>query len=314
MRLTETAVRSFAVAKLFRDHKDKINSMDFSTDGSTLISSSDDDSIVLYNCLEGVKGKQTFSKKYGVDLIRLTHAANTAVHASTKVDDTIRYLSLHDNKYIRYFPGHTKKVTCLCMSPADDLFISGSLDRTLRLWDLRSNNCQGLMNLPSRPVAAFDPEGLIFGVGMEANLIKLYDLRTFDKGPFSTFKLDCEIDCDWTGLKFSPDGRYILITTNGSVIRLIDAYDGHVKHSLKGHVNEVGDPLEASFSPDNHYIFSGTSNGCVTCWQVETGASTVLQNNKSHVGPVQCCQFNPKYMMMVTACQHIAFWLPEQDE
>ena len=87
-----------------------------------------------------------------------------------------------------YFPGHSKKVTCLCMSPADDLFISGSLDRTLRLWDLRSNNCQGLMNLPSRPVAAFDPEGLIFGVGMEANTIKLYDLRTFDKGPFSTFK------------------------------------------------------------------------------------------------------------------------------
>ena len=26
------------------------------------------------------------SKKYGVDLIRFTHAANTAVHCSTKVD------------------------------------------------------------------------------------------------------------------------------------------------------------------------------------------------------------------------------------
>ena len=23
--------------------------------------------------------------------------------------DTIRYLSLHDNKYLRYFPGHTKQ-------------------------------------------------------------------------------------------------------------------------------------------------------------------------------------------------------------
>ena len=65
------------------------------------------------------------------------------------------------------------------------------------------------------------------------------------------------MDCDWTGLKFSPDGRYILITTNGSVIRLIDAFDGHIKHNLKGHVNEVGDPLEACFSPDSHYIFSG---------------------------------------------------------
>lgn len=314
MRLTETAVRSFAVAKNFRDHKDKINSLDFSADGSILISSSDDDSIVIYNCYEGVKKNQTYSKKYGVDLIRLTHDSNMAVHASTKIDDTIRYLSLHDNKYIRYFRDHTKKVTCLSMSPTEDLFLSGSLDRTLRLWDVRSNNCQGLMNLPTRPVAAFDPEGLIFGVGMDTNVIKLYDLRTFDKGPFSTFKLDQEVDCDWTGLKFSPDGRYILITTNGSAIRLVDAFDGVVKHNLTGHVNDVGSPLEACFSPDSHYIFSGTSNACVTCWQVETGASTVLQNIKSHVGPVQCCQFNPKYMMMVTACQNIAFWLPDHED
>ena len=75
-------------------------------------------------------------------------------------------------------------------------------------------------------------------------------------------RLEPEIDCDWTGLKFSPDGRYILITTNGSVIRLLDAFDGTIKHSLKGHVNEVGDPLEASFSPDSHYIFSGEITCC----------------------------------------------------
>ena len=60
MRLTETAVRSFAVAKLFRENKDKINSLDFSADGTTLISSSDDDTIVLYDCCEGVKTKQSF--------------------------------------------------------------------------------------------------------------------------------------------------------------------------------------------------------------------------------------------------------------
>ena len=58
-----------------------------------------------------------------------------------------RYLSLHDNKYIRYFPAHTKKVVTLCTSPVDDLFLSGSLDKTLRLWDLRSPNCQGFMQL-----------------------------------------------------------------------------------------------------------------------------------------------------------------------
>ena len=28
------------------------------------------------------------------------------------------------------------------MSPVDDMFLSGSLDKTIRLWDLRSPNCQ----------------------------------------------------------------------------------------------------------------------------------------------------------------------------
>ncbi len=73
------------------------------------------------------------------------------------------------------------RVVTLSMSPADDMFLSGSLDKTLRLWDLRSPNCQGLMHLTSRPVAAFDPEGLIFAAGVNSENVKLYDLRSFDK-------------------------------------------------------------------------------------------------------------------------------------
>ena len=81
-----------------------------------------------------------------------------------------------------------------------------------------------------RPVASFDPEGLIFAVGVQSEQIKLYDVRSFDKvswqllwfhwlltlqqqlmpifqGPFSTFKYPIETGCDWTGIKFSLDGK-----------------------------------------------------------------------------------------------------------
>ena len=51
------------------------------------------------------------------------------------------------------------RVLSLHMSPIDDTFISGSLDRTLRLWDLRSPNCQVLQvthyNCPDCTVLTF---------------------------------------------------------------------------------------------------------------------------------------------------------------
>jgi COMPASS component SWD2 len=199
------------------------------------------------------------------------------------------------------------------MSPVDDTFLSGSLDKTIRLWDLRSPNCQGLMNLPGRPVAAFDPEGLIFAAGISSESLKLYDLRSFDKGPFATFKMQQDKDCDWTGLKFSPDGKLILISTNGQVIRLIDAFQGTPLQTFMGHVNQKGIPLEASFSPDSQFVFSGSTDGKIHCWNTETGSRVVILNGE-HTGPVQCVQFNPKYMMLASACTNMAFWLPQVDE
>jgi COMPASS component SWD2 len=309
MKLVEPVVGSFRVAKLFKENTDRINSIDFSANGETLITSSDDDSIVIYDCEKGLQKKTLNSKKYGVDLVHYTHAANTAIHSSNKVDDTIRYLSLPDNKYIRYFPGHTKKVVTLCMSPIDDTFLSGSLDKTVRLWDLRVQGCQGLMHLNGRPVANFDPDGLIFAVGINSESVKLYDLRSFDKGPFNTFKLPQDKDCDWTGLKFSPDGKLIMLFTNGPLIHLVDAFSGQPLFTLSGHENKKGIALEASFSPDSRFVFSGSTDGRVHVWNAATGTRTsVLQTD--HTGPVQCVQFNPKYMMLASACNHMAFWIP----
>lgn len=315
MYLTENILTTFQVAKSFRDNSDRINSIDFSPKGDTMISSSDDDSIIIYDCDKGTLKRTLNSKKYGVDLIHYAHGgnnnvSNNVIHSSNKIDDTIRYLSLHDNKYIRYFTGHTKKVVSLNMSPIDDTFLSGSLDKTIRLWDLRSPTCQGLMTLGGRPVANFDPEGLIFSVGINSEHVKLYDLRSFDRGPFITFKLPQEKDCDWTGLKFSPNGKMIMIYTNGNVIHLIDAFNGKLLYTLTGHVNNKRLPIEASFSPDSQFVFSGSTDKRVYCWNADTGKRLAIFQTPEHQGPIQCVQFNPKMMMLATACQVMSFWIP----
>jgi COMPASS component SWD2 len=53
--------------------------------------------------------KHSKSEKYGVHLARYTHKTTAIIHTSTKEDDSVRYLSLHDNSYIRYFRGHKRK-------------------------------------------------------------------------------------------------------------------------------------------------------------------------------------------------------------
>uniref|UniRef100_A0A3Q3IHB6 Twinfilin n=1 Tax=Monopterus albus TaxID=43700 RepID=A0A3Q3IHB6_MONAL len=304
MKLTDNVLRSFRVAKVFRENSDKINCFDFSSNGETIISSSDDDSLVLYDCQEGKPKRTLYSKKYGVDLIRYTHAANTVVYSSNKIDDTIRYLSLHDNKYIRYFPGHNKRVTSLSMSPVDDTFISGSLDKTIRLWDLRSPNCQGLMHLQGKPVCSFDPEGLIFAAGINSEMVKLYDLRSFDKGPFATFKLQYDRTCEWTGLKFSNDGKLILLSTNGGALRILDAFKGAVLHSFGGYNNSKGVTLEASFTPDSQFVMIGSEDGKIHVWNAESGMKVALLDGK-HTGPITCLQFNPKFMTFASACSNM---------
>uniref|UniRef100_A0A0M3HJ92 WD_REPEATS_REGION domain-containing protein n=1 Tax=Ascaris lumbricoides TaxID=6252 RepID=A0A0M3HJ92_ASCLU len=45
------------------------------------------------------------------------------------------------------------------------------------------------------------------------------------QGPFVTFKVESDSkEGDWTGLKFSPDGKMIMLTTNGAAITLLDAF------------------------------------------------------------------------------------------
>ena len=43
------------------------------------------------------------------------------------------------------------------------------------------------MQMMGRPVISFDPEGLIFAVGINSEIIKLYNLKSFDKGFFYFF-------------------------------------------------------------------------------------------------------------------------------
>ena len=53
MKLQDNVLRAFRVAKVFRENSDYVNYMCFSANGESLITSSNDDSIVIYDAVDG---------------------------------------------------------------------------------------------------------------------------------------------------------------------------------------------------------------------------------------------------------------------
>lgn len=87
---------------------------------------------------------------------------------SNNASNAVHYWSLYDNKILRKFRGHSDVVTDISMSPADDLFLTSSKDRTARLWNIQQAGCVAKMDLPSntdgQPRCVFDSTGMVFAV------------------------------------------------------------------------------------------------------------------------------------------------------
>lgn len=73
-----------------------------------------------------------------------------------------------------------------------------------------------------------------------SNKVFLLNQLSLFQGPFATFnvKPDDGVTAEWTNMSFSPDGRSILVMTNGEMMRLIDAFSGQLLHTLQGHRND----------------------------------------------------------------------------
>jgi COMPASS component SWD2 len=264
---------------------------------------------------------------------------------STQIfSDSIRYLSTHDNSYLRYFEGHEKNVTCLSLHPGQDNFLSCSEDNTVRIWDAATKNACGRLNLTGAYLAAWDPSGSVFAVASPtAQSILLYDFRNYDKPPFATFDMfpyaqdmPKSLSKGWNKLEFSNDGKHILLGTNGQAHYLLDAFDGHLKatlHRERGGVRRLGagdhnpEGIDSSasewlypstgdccFTPDGRYVVSGTRQQSVLVWDTLASCTERLLkplHELEYRGDSACIAFNPRYNFFATADKEVVFWVPD---
>jgi COMPASS component SWD2 len=325
-----------------------VTSLDFDDTGELAIVARDDDTLHIYNCKEGKHAKELKSHKYGVHLARFSHHAQSIIYASTKVDDTIRYLSTHDNSYIRYFKGHTDTVTSISLCPSNDTFLSCSRDNTVRLWNLSSPNYHGLLNLHGAYLATYDPSATVMAIASPVTqTVLLYDSRNYDKPPFATWDMQ-ELEQrflgrergEWTKIEFTNDGKALLVATNGGGHFILDAFSGDIVHFCRrvagssgrlsagasalnhggnmanGNAPAVGQG-DVCISPDGQYLISGSGDDGLLVWDITQppAPNNILdpQEKLAGFGKSAVVGYNPRTNLIATADKDLYLWQPDME-
>lgn len=209
--------------------------------------------------------------------------------------------------------GHTDKVNAVALSPDRRLALSGSDDRTVKLWDVATGRVMRDFIGHSDKVSAvaFSPDGRLALSGSRDQTLKLWDVATGalvrtiggpEREP--SFNLIYV-----TSVAFSPDGRFLLSGHEGSSLpespspgwtlprgklpspanlALWDMATGTLVRTFSGHARSVN---AVAFSPDGRRILSGSYDETVRLWDADTGAE--LRTFRGHAGLVTSVAFAP---------------------
>lgn len=135
--------------RFFCDYMSVVNVFDFYYIEDVFVIMGDDDVIYFYNINIGVKMCMLYSKKYGCMNVCFMYSVVVVIYGSRNkgaggaaIDDyAVRYYLLYDNMYLWYFKGYIDVVMLIVMNLMNDCFLIGSVDFTVRMWDLRTSKC-----------------------------------------------------------------------------------------------------------------------------------------------------------------------------
>ncbi len=181
----------------------------------------------------------------------------------------------------RTFYGHTDSVRSIAFSPDGRLALSGSVDRTLRLWEVATGrqitSLRGHTGYISS--VAFSPDGQWALSGSGDQSIKLWDVRLGKEVMTFTGEMG-----GVASVAFSPDGQTVLSGSVDNIPRLWNVATGEEIRAFK----PQGDTTSVVFSPDGLTALSGGLD--LKLWRISSG--TMIRSFTGHGTPVNSVAFS----------------------
>ena len=305
-------LKTFQPGNITRDNYDYINSLDFSEDNSLLLSSSNDDTLHIYNLHQGSKERVLTDKCYGCTQARFTRDQNILSANRKGKIGIIRYISAYDQSQISACTAHKAPVNSMDIS-LNDSCISTSTDNVLHLWDYRQNSTIAFYEYTGSTgpaQCAFDPTSTMaflahpYSNSNNRSYIKLMDLRNFSK-PYAVWDVYCP---DVIGIEASDDGNTVLLSTNSNTLLVLEALSGKVLQTIRDYEN-FGGKCRGSLSADGKWLaVSSEAENSIQVFDVSTGE--LAAQLKAHPRTPHRLVWSKMYGLLVTACWNVISWVP----
>jgi WD40 repeat protein len=261
-----------------------LNRVRFSADGKYAVAAGG--ALILYDLATGNEVRRVMEvggARLGLDVSRDGRYALTAHAAET----FFHLLELPSLKTMQTFKGHRGNVLDVTLSPDNALAASVSVDKTIRLWDVKSGKELREYRDDSHAYSvAFSPDGkrLLTGHagGPGCRLVRLFDVKKqimihYCEGHIGTVHR----------VVFAPDGKTGISAGDDGTIRVWNLDSG--KERLK--MNHGAAVNNLTVSPDGRRALSAGDEGRVKLWDLQTGK--LVHAFDGHVAGVLGVGFSP---------------------
>ena len=189
--------------------------------------------------------------------------------------------------------GHGDSILCAAFSPDGLRVVTGSGDKTARIWDAATGLPIAQLTGHTNQVnsAVFSPDGLRVVTASHDQTARIWDAATGRQ----ILALAGHADRVWSAA-FSPDGTRIVTASKDGTARIWDAATGRQILALVGHTAAV---RSAVFSPDGRRIVTGSYDKTARIWDAATGRQMMALSG--HTDLVLSAAFSPDGRDIVTA-------------
>ncbi|KAL7444301.1 hypothetical protein ACHAXH_007124 [Discostella pseudostelligera] len=242
-------------------------------DGTNLnrvATASSDATVKVFNTSNG-QLEATFSAGGGHPLIGVDIAGD--VVCGCGADKTCRVWNYQTKRMIHQLAGHSQKITCVRLFPGEKSIVTGSADRSIRVWDISrhvytqtttfrhssTSNCCDVSYETHTVVSGHLDGGIRFWDARSGD--RVLDIPSLHEGGV-------------TSVHWKP-GNSNAILTNGkdSTLKVIDTRSSKIMHTFRDPgFRTLTNHASCSFSPNGAYAAAGSGDsGEVFVWNVKNG-------------------------------------------